>query len=275
MAKKISSEEKLQFQTEIKELKNQINEIKSKIGKFERELKDDQYGLANYYLIAIANEYLNIVSINCNMSKVNEEFLGKKSDDFLNDARKSYFKALIELEKIVGDFVDTLLHENQDILETIKKMDPKRLLNLVNKLKDTLKEIMDGYGENTKYKWSFVDMEGRYVSIFKNLLNYKRLSINDPRDPYFPENIQLLNMIKNFLRLCSEHLREKYMLGTKEVVDIKAAINFQEALRKISALLGTQEESETAKKTIESWKAMLEKEEKRKDEQRKREARGG
>jgi hypothetical protein len=60
------------------------------------------------------------------------------------------------------------------------------------------------------------------------------------------------------------------MLGTKEVVDIKQAINFQEALRKINSLLGTQDEVETSKKTIESWKQMLNKEEELKEQQRKR-----
>ena len=270
MAKKVTPEDKLQYQTEIKDLKGQIGEFKAKIGTLEERMKKDEFDLKNYYHIAIANEYLDMVLLNCSMSKVSEKYLLKKSDDFLNDARKTYFKALIELEEVVGNFVDTVLHENQDILKTIPKMDPKRVLNLINKLKSTLKEIEDGWGEGSKYKWSFVDMEGRYITIFKNFLDYKRLSVNDPRDPYFPENVQLLNMVKLFLQTVSHRFREKYMLGTKEVVDIKAGINFQEALRKITSLLGTPEEAETAKKTIDSWKMMLEKEEKIKEEQRKR-----
>ncbi len=265
MAKKFTPEEKIAYQKELKEFNQQLIGKKAVIGKLEKEMKDDSYDLANYYLIAIANEHLESVYISCLKSKACEQYLKKKNDDFLNDARKIYFKALIELEKIVGDFVDTALHENQDILKTMPKMDPKRVLNLINKLKNSLNEIAEGYGENNKYKWSFVDMEGRFVTIFRNFLDYKRLSVNDPRDPYFPENTQLLNMIKVFLQQVSQRFREKYLIATKEPVDIKAAINFQEALRKITALLGPQEEADTCKKTIDSWKQMLEKEEKIKE----------
>ncbi|MDH4127295.1 MAG: hypothetical protein OEV44_00975 [Spirochaetota bacterium] len=272
MSTKVTPEDKLNYQNEIKDLKSKIADKKGNIGKLEKEMKDDSYGLEKYYQIAIANEYLEMVHISCEMSKVSENYLKKKSDDFLNDGRKTYFKALIELEKVVGNFVDNPLHENQDILKTINKVDPKRVLNLINKLKNTLKLIEDGYGENSKYKWSFVDMQGRYITVFKNFLDYKRLSVNDPRDPYFAENVQLFNMIKLYLQEVSYRFRDKYMVGTKEVVDIKQGINFQEALRKITSLLGTQEESETAKKTIESWKQMLEKEEKNKEEHRKRQA---
>ncbi len=258
-------EDKIAYQNELKQFNQQLTDKKAHIGKLEKEMKDDEYNLTSYYLIAIVNEHLESVYISCLKSKACEQYLKKKNDDFLNDARKAYFKALIELEKIVGDFVDTALHENQDILKTMTKMNPKRVLNLINKLKNSLNEISTGYGENNKYKWSFVDMEGRFVTIFRNFLDYKRLSVNDPRDPYFPENTQLLNMIKIFLQQVSQRFREKYLIATKEVVDIKAAINFQEALRKITALLGPQEEAETCKKTIDSWKQMLEKEEKIKE----------
>ncbi len=273
MAKKVTAEEKLNYQKEIKDVKAQIADIEGKVKKLEQQMKEDQYGLENYFHIAIASEYLNRVNLSCDMSKISEAYMKKKNDDFLNDARKAYFKSLIEFEKFLGNFVDEALNEKQEVLETILQMNPMRVLRMVNKLKNMLEMIERGYGENSKYKWSFVDMQGRYITIFKNLLNYRTLSVNDPRHPYFAENTQLLNMIKLMLQQVSTRFREKYMIGTKEVVDIKQAINFQEALRKINSLLGAQEEAESNKRTVESWKQMLEKEEKMKKDKAKREAR--
>ncbi len=275
MAKKISVEDKLKYQEEIKRIKGLIVNRMARLTKLEKDINEDSYSFENYYHIAISNEHLEICRLSCEMSKTSEVYMKKKNDDFLNDARKTYFKALIEFEKFLGNFVDEPLHEKQEILKSLDKLNPKRVLNIIKKLQIILKMIEDGYGENSKYKWSFVDMYGRYVTIFKNLLDYKRLSINSPTDAYFAENVELLNMIKIDLQAISHKFREKYMLGTKEVVDIKQAINFQEALRKINSLLGSQEEVGTSKKTIESWNQMLNKEEEIKEQQRKRAIRNG
>lgn len=267
--KVVTSEDKQKYQEEIKQLKGQYADFVAKQGKLEKQMKEDPYHLENYYHLAIANEYLNMVMKSCEMSKVSEKYLKKKNDDFLNDARKKYLNGLIEIEKFVGVFVDTTLNENQEMLNSIRKFDALRLLNLFNKLKDSLAEITNGYGENSKYKWGFVEMESRYISIFKNLIDYRYLERNDPRNPYYAEYTVLLRNLKLYLFQVSNKMREKYMLATKEAVDIKAAINFQEALRKINALLGFQEEAETCKKTIESWKQILESIEKQKKDKKR------
>lgn len=274
--KKFSAEDKLNYQSEIKDLKSKLAEKREGVARLEKEMAKESEDLKNYYHIAISSEHLDCVDISCEMSKVSEKYMKKKNDDFLNDSRRTYYKALSEIEdKVTDRFVDTLLHENRGKLATIKFLDPMRVLRLVNKFKSRLDIIIHGFGENSKYKWGFIEMEARYIIIFKNLLDYRRLQINQPgKDPFYPENVQLFNLIKVMLQQVSHKMREKYMIGTKEVVDIKAAINLQEALRKITAVLGTEEECETAKSTIESWKKMLEKEEERKKAVEKKRAKG-
>ena len=52
----------------------------------------------------------------------------------------------------------------------------------MRKMGFTIDSLEDGYGDNSKWKWSFVDLEGRFAATAKNLLNLRTFIAGmDPR----------------------------------------------------------------------------------------------
>ena len=252
------------YESELKVLKGKLMDQRKEISDLEEAMSIDKNEIEEYYRIVISNEFLELVGISCEMSGVTEKYLKRRGDEYLNEGRKAYFRALIELEKVVGDGILTSLNENKEIVGKIRAMNPKRTLILMRKLDQMLEKLEKGYGEQSKYKWSFVDMRGRYVVIFKNILNYRELLVNDPRKEYYVENVQLIEMFQVYMQRVSERFRDKYLLATKELSDIKRAIDIQSVLKIFMGFMGLREEAELNQKTIDSWKQILEKEEKEK-----------
>lgn len=259
--KKITPEDRLAYKTGIEELDAEISKIKEKLAHLENEVgrlkNDDPHDLIYYYHISTANEHLELVKLHAEKSKINETYLRKKNDDFLNEARKAYFKALLEMETFLGTIIDTSLSEMKETLDLIPKMDPLRVVTLYKKFRDNLTLITEGYGQNTKYTWSFVDMEARYVCCMKNLMNWRELAINDPRNIFYQENYELIVKIKLDIQNSAKKLQEKYQLAGNEKENLVQAIRFMSALRSIHILLNEQNEAEIAKKTTDSWNKML------------------
>lgn len=270
MGEKISTEKKLQYQAIQKDFKSKIPEIMIKIQRLEKENKEEQDNdIFNYRNFAVANFYLDAVEAYCNMTKAYHELYNKINETDLKEARELYFKALVSIEKIVGKFVASGLTENAEIIEALERFNPKRKLFLIKKFENKLSLLEECYHDLPKYKWSLVEMEGRYITIAKNMMNFKELQVQDPRVPYYAENYTLLNLIKAYLRKASERYRDKYMQTNKEPMDMKKAILYQEALKSICMVLGTSQETENSKKIIDAWNTILDNEEKYKEKKLK------
>ena len=272
MAGKVTTEQKLKYQEESRRLKEAINDKTKKIKSYQEQAKASER-FANYYYIGAANEYLNIVTNFINMNSLSMNLLKSKNESFLNDARKNYFNALIELEKVFGTIIDTDLTENLPTLKTIKEFNPERKLKLIQKLGYSLEMIEQSYGANTKWKWSFVDMECRYVCVLKNMINWKQVGANnDPRMPFYEEQEVLSQMTKERLQKAAERAREKYELSTHEIEDMKKAIGYLQSLRRIYSVFGEQVQAEEAKKMAKAWSNKIEADIKAKDKRAKYEA---
>ena len=272
MAEKISTEKKLQYQQMQKEFKARLPEIMVRMQRLEKDNKEEEDKEIIYYRnIAISNLYLDAVEVYCNMIKSYNDFNNKVNETDLKEARELYFKALVSLENVVGKYVSITLTENVELLESIHRLNPKRKLMLIRKFENRLRLLEECYGDMQKYKWHLVEMEGRFTTVAKNLMNFKELQVGDPRIPYYAENQALLTQIKQYLRKTSEKYRDKYNQTNKEAADMKRAIAYQEALKSICMVLGNPQETENAKKVIDSWNAILDKEEKDKEKRLKSE----
>jgi hypothetical protein len=136
----------------------------------------------------------------------------------------------------------------------------------LRKLGFSIDSVAEGYGANTKWKWSFVELEGRYAVVAKNLLNLKTfLAQQDPRVEGYSARQAHMTLVRRLLQQSADRYREKYELSTQRLDDIKQAIQFLSALRRLAALLGEVEEAEVIKRKIDIWKAKME------DDQRKQE----
>ncbi|GHV28273.1 hypothetical protein AGMMS4952_11540 [Spirochaetia bacterium] len=197
-------------------------------------------------LVGLAEDALDLTS--------NYIVLGAKDDAALNDARKSFLKAITYMEGVVSNYVDVPFADYEGRLVGIAAMGAADRYRIVRKIGLTLRLLEDAFGENSKWKWSFVEFEGRFATVAKNILDLKKAAANtDPRSPDYEPTMYHLHLVKKLLSQAADRYREKYELSTKSSDDLKLAIIFLSALRRFALVLGDRDEEEQIKKKQNSW----------------------
>jgi len=276
-SEKISAEARLRYSERIREYKQTVDQIDSRV----RELETTLHGLPKFPQDAaepeavrqaglarfrVAGECLNQVSYYCLMHYLSVSLLDVKNEGFLNEARKSCYKSIISLEQTVSPLVDAAFSEYETGVVGLGELPDGVKLAYLRKLGFAIDSVAEGYGSNTKWKWSFVELEGRYAVVAKNLLNLKTfLAQQDPRVEGYPQRQAHMSLARRLLQQSADRYREKYELSTQRLDDIKQATLFLSALRRLYVLLGEAEEAEVIKRKIDIWKAKME------DDQRKQE----
>jgi hypothetical protein len=267
---KISNEERHQYFERIKTYKSTVEVILKREQTLIPAIKQDPAG-AVFKRLALADEMLNLTSNYIILSGVSQAVLKVKNEDALNDGRKSMYKSVIYLEEIVGNLIDAPFSDYEEKLAAIESVDAARRYLLVRKMGLTLDLLENSYGDNTKWKWSFVELEGRFAAITKNIMDMRNAVANtDPRSPNYEPPVYHLRMLKKLLMQAADRYREKYELSTNRIDDFKMGITFLLALRRVHIVLGDREDAETVKKKFEIWSAKLESDKKRQDESSKK-----
>jgi hypothetical protein len=190
---------------------------------------------------------------------VSVSVLKVKNEDALNDARKSLYKSVIYLEQVVTGLVDAGFSEYEDKLAEIASMDAVQRYLLVRKIGLAIQLLKNAYGDNTKWKWSFVELEGRYAAAAKNILDMKNAGANtDPRSPFYEPTMYHLRLVRRLLSTAADRYRSKYELSTNRIDDYKLGIDFLSALRRILMITGDRDEAEAVRKKIDIWSSKLE-----------------
>jgi hypothetical protein len=256
--KKYSDEAKRRYADYIQDYKNGIESVLAKEKTLKEVISRGEAGAA-YQKLALADDNLNIVSNYIIMSSLSHSFLGVKNEAFLNEARKCIYKAIIYLEEIVSAHVDAAFADYEQGLETISAFSDESRYNLVRKIGFTIDSLEDGFGENSKWKWSFVELEGRFAAVAKNLLNLKTfIGGMDPRVEGYSSRMAHLALCRELLQQAADRYREKYELSTQRIDDIKTAINFLSAVRRLHIVLGETDQADVVKKKIEIWRTKME-----------------
>ena len=239
-----------QYRAEIERLKTQENEILGEIAK--------NPDTNPHRKLELADLNLNIVSYCLLMSSVSKSLLGVKSEEFLNNAKQICHKSLINLEEVVTAFVDAPYSEYEDNLNAIAEFPEEMRLALVNKLGFAIQSIVEGFGENTKWRWSFVEIRGRFAAVTKNLIDMKALfSGLDPRVEGYQERLRHLELTKELLSDSAKSYRFMYEQGPRRIEDFRKSITYLYALRRIHILLGETDQSEALKSRTEVWNRKL------------------
>lgn len=193
-------------------------------------------------------------------------FLGKRSET-LNDARKACLKAIICLEKLVSDKVDAPFSEYEEKVKKISGLSDEARYELLRKVGFTIDCIIDGFGDNTKWQWHWVEIEGRFATVAKNLLNLKTYRVgNDPRSKGYTTRVKHMRLVLVLLQKAADGYRRKYELSTDHRLDdIKMAINYLSAQRRMYNVLGDNINYESLKKKIKIWQARAEADQKLKN----------
>jgi hypothetical protein len=264
---KISLAAKKKYNDTIKEYKKVVSDIVEREKKIRLTIAEDDRG-AGYKKLALADENLNLVSYLLLMNNLSVSLLGVKNEAFLNDARKCLYKAIIYLEEVVSAYIDASFSELDERLAAIEAFDDVERYKLVRKMGFAIFSVEDAFGKSSKWKWSFVELEGRYTTVCKNLINFKTLigKLN-PNVSGYDERRAHLDLAVEMLKATSARYREKYELSTLRIDDIKAGIWYLHALRRIQILLGEKEEVEVTKRKIDVWSQKMEADLKKKDEE--------
>ena len=263
--KKPSEEARRRYAEYIQDYKNAIETVLAKEKKLKEVIAHSGNG-SGYQKLALADDNLNIVANYLIMNSLSLSFLGVKNEAYLNEARKCIYKAIFYIEEIASAYVDAPFSDYEKGLDTISAFSDESRYNLVRKFGFTIDSLEEGYGENSKWKWSFVEMEGRFAALTKNLLNLKTFIAGmDPRVEGFSSRMSHVALAKDLLQQAADRYREKYELSTMRIDDIKAGINFLAAVRRLHIVLGETDQAEVVKKKAEIWRTKMENDLKKQD----------
>lgn len=256
--KKPSEEARRRYTDYIKGYKSAIDAALDREKKVREDIASGVEG-ASFKRLALADDNLNLVAQFLLMNSLSLSFLGVKNELYLNEGRKCIYKALIALEEIVSPMIDAPFSDYGQGLETIATLSDEDRYRLVRKIGFTIDSLVEGYGENSKWKWSFVELEGRFAVVAKNLLNLKTFVAGmDPRIEGFSSRMAHLGLARELLQQAADRYREKYELSTMRIDDIKAGINFLAAVRRLHVVLGESEQADVVKKKADIWRTKME-----------------
>lgn len=262
---KISSAARSKYIERIKEYKIQIEDILSK-EKSILAILDQEGDDLSYNRLILADDSLNMVSYYLLMNQLSLTFLGVKNEGMLNDARKRCYQAIIYLEQVVTDYIDSPFSDYEDHLEKIVNFDDTQRLDLMKKLGFSIESVKEEYGANSRWKWSFVEVEGRFGTIAKNLINLKTFVAGmDPRVEGYEVRQEHLSLVKDLLNDSAKRYRDKYELSTFLIDDFKKAIEYLSALRRLFAMIGDVGSIEELKKKIDIWKSKMDADQRKKE----------
>lgn len=226
---------------------------------------------ASYKRLMLTDEMLFLTTLYLCKHSLSVALLGVKNEDALNDARKTLYKAVIYLEEVVSNFIDVPFSDYSERIEEIRNLPETKRYYLIRKLGLAIRLVLDAYGENTKWRWTFVELEARFATVAKNILDLKTASKDglDPHSPDYDDTVYHLRLVKKLLQQAADRYREKYELSTGRIDDFRLAINYLLALRRIHLILNERNEAEEAKKKADIWKEKMETDHKKSEAQKR------
>lgn len=265
-----SKADKLAFNDAVKIPKEQIQSISKECKDILIKSKKSK-NITGYYNLELVMKHMQLITLNLNMSDASIEILKVRNSTYLDNARKEFYKVIQYLEEIVGSHIDRPLSENKDYLKKIDRITIRQTYEICKKLYYLYDTMIEKIGENSKWKWSFVDIHVRVSNIIKNMINFSEIEqYRNFKSEYFKDREGLLKLCKKSLEEAAKQSRNKYELSTKAPEDIKKAVDLLDALRAISILYGETEDAKKTKTQIDALNARLEEEEKNKEKNKKK-----
>jgi hypothetical protein len=267
---KVTEEARQLYAEQVSTYQQQIDALLIREKNMLMMLDRDQTG-ASHKRLMLTDEMLFLTTLYLAKHWLSVSLLGVKNEDALNDARKTLYKAVIYLEEVVSNFIDAPFSDYEDKIEEIRNIPEAKRYYLVRKLGLAIRLVVDAYGDNTKWRWTFVELEARFATVAKNILDLKSASKNglDPHSPEYDDTVYHLRLVKRLLQQAADRYREKYELSTGRIDDFRLAINYLLALRRIHLILNERNEAEEAKKKADIWKEKMEQDHKKSEAQKK------
>ena len=203
-------------------------------------------------MLSIAADYMQI-------NNLSVELIDTKNNDALNDARKIIYKSIIYLEDIVTPTIDVPYSDIEDKVAQIAEIDVEKRWYLVRKMGLTIQLLEDAFGENSKWKMSFIEIRGRAAVVAKNMLDWKEAIkvYFDSSLPHFDTVVYYIRLLRKQFSQIAVQYRDKYELSSRRLDDMRSAIRFVLAERRICILIGEKDDAEKLKSNAQVWKDKL------------------
>lgn len=215
---------------------------------------------AAYKKLNLCDEMIGCATYYITINNLTVELVNTKDNDALNDARKMIYKAIIYLEEIVSNIVDAPQTELEEKIAVISTAPLDKRFYLIRKLGLAISLLIDAFGDNTKWRWSFVEVQGRFATVARNLLDLKQAAKDyfDPHSPDYDNSVLYIRLVRKLLDQSATAYRDRYELSTHRIDDMRLAILYLSAGRRVAIALGESEDAEEIKKKAGVWKQKLE-----------------
>lgn len=255
---KISEETRLHFSEAIQPYKDKINITLEKEKTMLNAMHPEDLDLG-YKKMLLCEDMIYVSSLYIAQNSLSLKLMEVKNNDALNDARKILYKAVIYLEETVSNIIDIPYSDLNDKQELIKNISIDKRYLIIRKLGLAIKILKDAFGDNSKWKWSFVELEGRFTTVTKNFIDMREAAKDyfDPRAEHYETTVLFIRLITKLLNSSSTAYRDKYELSTRRIDDMRDAIKFLLALRRLYIVLGNSEQAEEVKKKAVVWKEKM------------------
>lgn len=255
----VSEEARKEFNVTVRPIKDKIEAIVQKDKKEALALRSMKEGV-EYKKVELAEQMIYLATVQMSINDVSVEMLEVKNNDILNDARKSIYKAIIYLEDVVSNVVDCPYSDIEARVVCIKDLSITKRLDIVRKLGLAIDLLVDAFGENSKWKETFVELRGRHAIVAKNFVDMKQAVKDyfDHESPVYEDTILYVRLIRELLSKCATDYRDRYELASRRVDDMRIAVNLLIALRRIAMVMSDSEESENIRKKALAWKTKME-----------------
>lgn len=252
---KISEETRLHFQKTIQPYKDKITATLEKEKTMLNGMHEGDIDLENKKLL-LCDDMIYTASLYMAMNSMSWKLMEVKNNDALNDARKMLYKAIIYLEEIVTPTIDIAYSELTPYHERLQNVSISRRYMLIRKLGLAITLLKDAFGDNSKWRWSFVELEGRFTTVSKNLIDMKGSMKDyfDPRSENYELTVLYIRLISKQLNDSATAYRDRYELSTRRIDDMRNGIKYLLALRKLDIAIGNVEQAEEVKKKAVVWK---------------------
>lgn len=232
---------------------------KVKLDKLEQDIAtmDDELEKAKQK-IDLSVLYIKAGAYIANICNISIKHIDVRSENQLNDGRRYLNKAIILLEEALGNHTDDSLTLNDEIHEYIKEqISDEWRYKFICSFGYIIDYFKYCYGENSKWLQNFIEMEGRFAVVAKNLIDYKSyIKELSPEIEGYAYRVKMMKIVKQLLANTAETYRTRYET-TKRIDDMKLALNICATLRRIYIYLNENEESEEQKKIYDLWKKKL------------------
>lgn len=252
---KISEERRLHFTETIAPYKEKINQTLEKEKTMLNGMHEGDMDFENKKVL-LCEDMIYVASLYMAQNSLSVKVLEVKNNDVLNDARKMIYKAIIYLEEIVTPVIDIPYSDLVSNHEKIMNLSLARRYTIIRKMGLAINLLRDAFGDNSKWRWTFVEIEGRFATVAKNFIDMKAAVKDyfDPRSANYETTVMYVRMLDKMLNESATAYRDKYELSTRRVDDMRNAIKYLLALRKLYIAIGNAETAEEVKKKAVVWK---------------------